>query len=286
MKKFLLIFLVMLMVLAGLGLMFYPDISTWWNSRTHSGLVQVYNEEVARMDEFNIEEHFRRAKEYNAALQGNYIMDPFADDRETAETLSSDYYLDTLNISGTMAHIEIPAIDVSLPVFHTTNTDVLSRGIGHMEGTSFPIGGQGTHAVLTGHSGLPFARMFTDLEELVIGDLFFINVLNERLAYEVDQIITVLPHEVESLRIDRAADYVTLITCTPYAINTHRLLVRGARIPYEPGMAEAIELITGAINWRLVIIIVGVLLFLLIFITCKRIGHKKKRTEREWVRIR
>ncbi|MCL2563640.1 MAG: class C sortase [Oscillospiraceae bacterium] len=278
MKKILPILLVILMILLGVGLLFYPDISTWYNSRVHSGLMQTFDEEVAAMDDEYIAEHFRRAEAYNAALNGGSIEDPFV--VGSGAVLPPAHYLETLNVNGMMAQIEIPIIDVHLPVFHGTGMAVLDRGVGHIEGTSFPIGGQGTHAVLTGHSGLTHHRMFTDLEEIVIGDLFFITVLDRKLAYEVDQIIVVLPHEIESLRIAQDADYVTLITCTPYAINTHRLLIRGARIPYEPGMIEEIVPVTRVIDWRLVIIIVMVLIFLFVFILFKRREKKKARERR------
>lgn len=168
-----------------------------------------------------------------------------------------------------MAQIEIPAIDVLLPVFHTTRTDDLKRGIGHMEGSSFPIGGPSTHAVLTGHSGLTYYRLFTDLEELVIGDIFFITVLNDRLAYQVDKITVVLPHEIEELKITEGADYVTLITCVPVYINTHRLLVRGVRIPYEPGMEDEIAAYTRPLDWQLIIAIALSLSLLPLLTTCQ-----------------
>jgi len=267
MKKILPKLTVTLMILSGLGLLLYPDISTWYNGRVQVGLVQTYDEDVAEMNDAYIEAHFARAREYNNALSGVSIEDPFV--VGSGAVLPPEGYFDILNIRGVMAHIEIPQIDILLPVFHGTSMETLDRGIGHIEGTSFPIGGEGTHAVLTGHSGLPHARMFTDLEEIVIGDLFFIAVLDYKLAYQVDQIIVVLPHEVESLRIAQDADYVTLITCTPYTINTHRLLIRGSRIPYTEDMEHDIESVTRAINWRMVIIIAFISIFLLILIIFK-----------------
>jgi len=239
--------------------------------------LQEFNEEIAQMDEAEIENHLRRAREYNDALYGGHIRDPFAED---TGMMSSDYYLKTLNISGIMAQIEIPIIGVHLPVLHMIDKEVLNRGVGHVPGTSFPVGGMNTHAILTGHSGLPNARMFTDLEELSIGDQFFITVLNETLAYQVDQIMVVFPHEIEFLRVERGADFVTLITCTPYAVNTHRLLVRGARIPYEVGMADETALMSGTTNWRLVngVAIGHVLLLTLIFYLVG-IGRSKLKRE-------
>jgi len=275
MKKILLTLLIILMLFLGVGLLFYPDISSWYNGRIHKGLTQIYNEEISRMREEYIEEHLRRAREHNLALKGEHIQDPFIAGSGAVVPSRADY-LEILNIGGIMAQISIPAIDVRLPVFHTTSTEVLDRGVGHIEETSFPIGGQGTHAVLTAHSGLVHSRMFTDLEKIVIGDLFFITVLNKTLAYKVDQIIVVLPHEIEALKIARDADHVTLITCVPYSINTHRLLVRGTRVPYIPYMQNEIESITRTIDWRIVVIIIFSVLFLIIVLFHK-VKNKKRR---------
>jgi len=265
----------MLMLALGVGLLFYPDISSWYNGRIQQGITQIYNQEISKMHAEYIESHFRRAREHNYALKGERIQDPFMADSGTV--MYSKEYLDILNVGGVMAQIDIPAIGVHLPVFHTTETDVLDRGIGHIEGTSLPIGGQGTHAVLTGHSGLVHSRMFTDLERLDIGELFFISVLNKTLAYEVDQITVVLPHEVESLRIQRDADHVTLITCIPYAINTHRLLVRGTRVPYTPEMKQEIQVIINTIDWRIIVVatFVGILLILPVIFKIKRVRDKR-----------
>ena len=277
MKKILLTLLIILMLFLGVGLLFYPDISSWHNGRIHKGLTQIYNEEISRMREEYIEGHLRRAREHNLALKGEHIQDPFITGSGAAVPSRADY-LEILNIGGIMAQISIPAIDVRLPVFHTTSTEVLDRGVGHIEETSFPIGGQGTHAVLTAHSGLVHSRMFTDLEKIVIGDLFFVTVLNKTLAYEVDQIIVVLPHEIEALKIARDADHVTLITCVPYSINTHRLLVRGTRVPYIPYMQNEIESITRTIDWRIVVIIIFSVLFLIIALLYKVKDKKRRNT--------
>jgi len=150
-------------------------------------------------------------------------------------------YAEILNVGGVMARVYVPSVGVDLPVFHGSYPEVLARGVGHLEGTAFPTGGINTHAVLTAHSGMPNARFFTNLEQLVEGDVFYISVLNRRLAYQVDQITVVLPNEIDALRIVPGADHVTLITCTPYTVNTHRLLVRGRRIayPYVPLIPRA-----------------------------------------------
>jgi len=277
MKRTFAILLVIITFLLGMGLLFYPDFSRWWNSRIQHGLIREYEDILESLDEEEVAEHFRRARIYNNALSGLYIEDPFH--IGSGAVLPPAEYMETLNITGMdgypMGHIEIPVISVHLPIFHTTTMAILDRGIGHIEGTSFPVGGPSTHSVLTGHSGLVHARMFTDLEEVRLGDQFFITILDYRLAYEVDDINIVLPHEIETLRIFEGEDHVTLVTCTPYAINTHRLLVRGRRIPYEPGMAE--EIIPRQIepiNWRLVIVAVLVIMFLLILIVYKKKERK------------
>ena len=274
MKKALPILLVVSMIVLGTGFLFYPDISNWYNSRIHTGLVEEYHDNIARMSQEEIEDHFERAREYNNMLSGTHIVDPFV--VGSGAVLPPAHYLATLNIDGVMARLEIPIIGVDLPVFHTTAMAVLDRGVGHIEGTSFPIGGDGAHSVLTGHSGLTHHRMFNDLEKLTYGDLFFITVLDYKLAYEIDSIVTVLPHEIESLRIDQSAHYVTLITCTPYGVNSHRLLVRGARVPYHPGMADEIAPIARSIDWRLVVLGSLIPIFMIIFIVFKRQDKKRR----------
>ena len=243
------------MLLGGVGVLLYPDIASWHNARIQREFVQEFNENVFSLSEEEIYDHFRRARGYNDLLTGIAITDPFV--IGSGAVLPAPDYMEILYVDGMMGQIEIPSIDVLLPIFHTTTEDVLNRGVGHIEGTSFPVGGQGSHAVLTGHSGLPHARMFTDLEEIEIGDVFFVRVLDYTLAYKIDERSVVLPHEIETLRINQEADFITLITCTPYAVNSHRLLIRGFRVPYIPGMEEEIVYILGdSINWRRVIIFV------------------------------
>ena len=289
MKKALPIILVVAMLLFGIFLLFYPDIASWYHAQLQQGIFEENVTTIAELEAAYIADHFARAEEYNEALNGGRIQDPFVEG--SGAVLPPAYYIETLNINGVMAWIEIPRLDINLPVFHTTNYDVLNRGVGHIEATSFPIGGTGTHAVLTGHSGLAHARLFTPLlaerhpTGILIGDMFFIRVLDRTLAYEVVDKIIVLPHEVETLRIDQTADYVTLITCTPYAINSHRLLVRGARVPYEPGMELEIEpVVQSPLDWRTLIVVGFVVLFLLGLLIFK-IRETKKRKEREEARL-
>jgi len=256
--------MLVIMLLAGVGFFIYPDVASWWNGRLQRGMVMDFNEEVMQMYVNQRVEELQRAHDYNAARPNISISDPFADVADLPVT-----YFETLNIGGVMAMIEIPAINVALPVLHGTSTSVLDRAAGHLHGTHLPVGGYDTHAVITAHSGLSNARMFTDLlsDQVGPGTLFFITVMDQRLAYEVDYIKTVLPHEVDALRVYPGRDLVTLITCTPLAVNSHRLLVRGTRIPYSPELiAEIIPYISVfTTNWRFISTLTIFLLFLVIF---------------------
>jgi len=258
--------LVVFLLIAGLSMLFYPDVATWWNGRSQRGMAILYDEEVARLGQERIDAHFRRAAEVNAELatlpQGAPLF------VANLATLPDDYR-EILYVGGIMGRVAIPVIGVNLPIFHTTQTWALDRGVGHLEGTAFPIGGYGTHSVLTAHTGLANARMFTDMERNVnVGDQFFIHVMGRTLAYEVDQILIILPHEVESMRVVPGEDLVTLMTCTPYTVNSHRLLVRGRRIEYTPYMAEEIEqaiIIAQVVDIRIYIFVGLFLLFMLVF---------------------
>ena len=226
-------FLLLLIILAGLGIFFYPSFSDYWNSFHQSRAIANYAEAVADIDDTQYEAILAEAREYNRKLQGRAFSLELSDEEK-------EEYNRILRISenGVMAYIDIPKINCSLPIYHGTDESVLQIAIGHLEGTSLPVGGAGTHTVLSGHRGLPSAKLFTDLDKMREGDTFTIQVLNEYMIYEVDQILTVLPHEVDALRIEPGMDYCTLITCTPYGINTHRLLVRGHRTDH---IGEAVE---------------------------------------------
>lgn len=244
-------FSIAFLLLIGAGLMLYPDISHWLASKSHAGLIEQYQHTVDRLPNEEMIAHFEKARAYNDSLVGTTIEDPFVPG--SGSVIPKNYY-EILNIQRTMGVIDIPAIDVRIPIFHGTDYDVLMRGVGHISNTPFPIGQMGKHAVLTGHTGIPSSRLFTDLELLEIGDVFFVTVLNKRMAYQVDQLTVVLPHEIDSLRNIPSKDLVTLVTCTPYAINSHRLLVRGCRIPYEVGMEEEVEILVSSLNWRIVFV--------------------------------
>ena len=217
--------LLVLILLVGLSLLLYPSVSDYWNSLHQTKAIATYAEEVANLNQDQYGEIWAAAESYNASLA----------DRDNAYLLSDaqkEEYERLLNVSGLgiMGYIEIPSIDCSLPIYHGTEESVLQIAVGHLEWSSLPVGGESTHCVLSGHRGLSSAKLFTNLDKLQTGDIFMLRVLDEVLTYEVDQILIVEPQETGALRIEEGKDYCTLVTCTPYGINTHRLLVRGHRI--------------------------------------------------------
>ncbi|MDY5483425.1 MAG: class C sortase [Clostridium sp.] len=217
--------ILVLILLAGLSLLLYPSFSDYWNSFHQTRAIASYAEEVANLEEDQYEELWEAAKSYNASLldrENNYVL--------TEE--QKEEYEKLLDVSGlgVMGYIEIPSIKCSLPIYHGTEDSVLQIAIGHLEWSSLPVGGESSHCVLSGHRGLPNAKLFTNLDQLTEGDTFLLRVLDEVLTYEVDQILIVLPQEIGALQIVEGKDYCTLVTCTPYGVNTHRLLVRGHRI--------------------------------------------------------
>ena len=225
-------------LMIGAGILFYPIISSRWNKYRDAMLISDYTRTVNNYSEDQYKDVFVAAKAYNDQHLSNYIMDAF--DESTEDYILTHPYDTLLNPMGdyVMGYIEIPKIDLRLPIYHGVGTEALEKGAGHIEGTSLPIGGPGTHAVLSGHRGLPGRKLFTDLDLIKEGDQFYLQVLNETLAYEVDQILTVLPHESKALDIVPGEDLVTLVTCTPYGVNSHRLLIRGHRIPFKEEAKE------------------------------------------------
>lgn len=225
-------------LMIGAGILFYPTISSRWNKYRDAMLISDYTRTVNNYSEDQYKDVFVAAKAYNDQHLSNYIMDAF--DESTEDYILTHPYDTLLNPMGdyVMGYIEIPKIDLRLPIYHGVGTEALEKGAGHIEGTSLPIGGPGTHAVLSGHRGLPGRKLFTDLDLIKEGDQFYLQVLNETLAYEVDQILTVLPHESKALDIVPGEDLVTLVTCTPYGVNSHRLLIRGHRIPFKEEAKE------------------------------------------------
>ena len=220
--------ILILILVVGLSLMLYPSFSNWWNEAHQSRAIAAYSQEVSKLDENRYDELWQQAWEYNRSLVGRenaYLLD----DSQKAE------YERLLDVSGMgiMGYIEIPSLKVSLPIYHGTEESVLQVAVGHLEWTSLPVGWESTHCVLSGHRGLPSAKLFTDLDRLVVGDRFRLGVLDQVLTYEVDQILIVEPQDTEALLIEEGKDLCTLVTCTPYGINTHRLLVRGHRVETE-----------------------------------------------------
>lgn len=214
-----------LIFIVGLSLLLYPSLSDYWNSFHQSRAIATYAEAVADLDDADYEKMWQEAEEYNEQLKNKA-------NRWTLAKEEEEEYNRILDVGGTgiMGYIEIPEIKVSVPIYHGTDEGVLQIAVGHIPGSSLPIGGKGTHSVISGHRGLPSAKLFTNLDELKEGDIFMIRVLDETLTYEVDQIRIVEPDDLTSLEIDPEQDLCTLVTCTPYGVNTHRLLVRGHRI--------------------------------------------------------
>lgn len=211
-------------------LLAYPLVSTIINSKYHSDIETTYTAVIADTDDAELTAQREAAEQYNAMLSGATITEGGA----SAPPLA---YAQQLTVGGVMAYVDIPKIGVHLPVQHGTDADTLERAVGHVVGTSLPVGGSSTHAVLSAHSGMASSKLFSDIDQLAVSDTFYIHVLGEMLAYRVDAIHTVLPTDTSLLQIADGKDYVTLVTCTPFGVNTHRLLVRGHRIPYTPEQA-------------------------------------------------
>ena len=217
--------LLILILLIGLSLLLYPTVSNYVNEKNSTKAIANYTDAVAEMKEEDFSSIWQSAWEYNASLllrSNKYLLT-----EEQAER-----YPNELNIGGhgIMCHIEIPSLQVKIPIYHGTSEDVLQVAVGHIEWSSLPVGGESSHCVVSGHRGLPSAKLFTDLDEVVVGDVFMLHTLGETLTYQVDQILIVEPHETQALMVEEGKDYCTLVTCTPYGVNTHRLLVRGTRV--------------------------------------------------------
>lgn len=273
MRKHLTTIIIIVMFIVGLSVLLYPAISNYINQKNASKVIGEYNDKLENTSDDRIEDMYAQAQDYNKRL---------------ADTPSAFYnpesvkgYETTLDITGTgiMGYIDIDRIGVELPIYHTVDESVLGTGAGHLEGTSLPVGGESTHCVLSGHRGLPSAKLFTDLDELEVGDEFTITVLNKKLTYRIDQIKTVKPSETEDLQIESGMDYCTLMTCTPYGINSHRLLLRGVRVETaqdKPGIFvknEAFRIDPLVVT---PIVAVPMLVVVLIFVLVRDHRSKKK----------
>lgn len=265
--------LLILVLLAGLSLLLYPSVSDYWNSFHETRAIATYAEEVANLNQDQYDEIWAAAESYNASLT----------DRVNAYLLSDaqkEEYQQLLNVSGlgVMGYIEISSIDCSLPIYHGTEESVLQIAVGHLEWSSLPVGGESTHCVLSGHRGLPSAKLFTNLDKLQTGDIFMLRVLDNVLTYEVDQILIVKPQETGALRIEEGKDYCTLVTCTPYGINTRRLLVRGHRID-NIEQAKTVRVTADAIQIEPLlvapVVAIPILLLLLILLLLPKKPRKK-----------
>ena len=226
-------------IVLGVILLGYPFAANYLSKKNGSYEAERYAENIKKISEEELRAEWEAAVIYNENLSGSPAHDPFV---EGSGMAMADNYYDILNINGSMGYISIPYIDVNLPIYHGTSNETLQKGVGHLEGSYLPVGGVGTHSVLTGHSGLPNAKLFTDLVELKEGETFYLHILEETLAYQIDQVSVVEPNDVDKLKKVPNKDYCTLITCTPYGVNSHRLLIRGERVEYqEQNEQEAVQ---------------------------------------------
>lgn len=275
MRKHLSTIILILIFLVGLSLLLYPTVSDYWNSLHQSRAIAQYAEQVANLNNEAYDQMIADAQSYNETLPGKAQRYTLSDEEKEAYNALLDP-----SGNGAMGYIEIPEIKCSLPIYHGTGEAVLQIAVGHIEGTSLPVGGPGSHTVLSGHRGLPSAKLFTDLDKLVIGDTFMLRILDETLTYEVDQILIVEPHEMQALEIEDGRDYCTLVTCTPYGINTHRLLVRGHRIENQEE-AKTVRVTADALQIEPVIVAplvaAPMLLLLLIVLLARTSGKGKKK---------
>lgn len=280
-----------LMFLIGFGILVYPTVADQWNTYRQNRLISSYENTVEKMEPEDFTREWEAARNFNATIpQNNIYGDVFGEDGEKTENTA---YWQVLNIAGdgVMGYLSIPKIDVKLSIYHGTSDEVLQTGIGHLDGTALPIGGESTHSVLAAHRGLPSARLFTDVDQLQEGDRFYIHVLDEVLAYQVDQILDMVDkddHETleKALQTEEGKDYVTLFTCTPYGVNSHRLLVRGVRVPYngeedvKPTAAES--MLQSIQDYYMLYLLLGlavtflVILLLRFLMKPKRQGKEKK----------
>ena len=278
-----------LMFLIGFGILVYPTVSDQWNTYRQSKLISNYESTVEEMTEVDFTEEWEKAKAFDATLiQNNLYGDVFGEDNGELENTE---YWKVLNVAndGVMGYLSIPKINVKNAIYHGTGDKVLQTGIGHLNGTKLPIGGESTHSVLAAHRGLPTARLFTDVDQLRKGDMFYIHVLDEVLAYQVDQILDMVDkddHEAlaNALQIEEGKDQVTLFTCTPYGVNSHRLLVRGTRVPYsgeeEVETSVVDSMLKSVQNYYMIYLILGLSITFLIILFMKFLFKKKDRKQK------
>ncbi len=288
MKRTLINLLFGVMFLAGFGILSYPTISDQWNTYRQSRLISDYQETIQQMEPEDYSREWEAARAFNDGFEKNNLYgDVFG---TSGEELTDTEYWNILNVAGdgVMGYLSIPKINVRLAIYHGTQDDVLQTGVGHLSGTKLPIGGEGTHSILAAHRGLPSARLFTDIDQLYRGDKFYIYMLDDTLAYEVDQILPMVDKDdtaafEEALQVSEGEDYVTLFTCTPYGVNSHRLLVRGTRVPYlgeEDIQRTSVETMLKAVqNYYMLYLILGLsVTFLIILLMKFFFGISRRRT--------
>ena len=269
MKKRLPSILIGLLFLVGLGIMIYPTVSNQWNTYRQNKLISNYEKIVDDMSDEDFSQEWQNAQAFNETISGNNVFaDVFGEKSKDSENSEYNRVLN-VNNDGIMGYISIPEINIKLAIYHGTSDDVLQTGVGHINGSKLPIGGESTHCVLAAHRGLPSAELFTDIDQLQTGDKFYLHILDKVLAYEVDQIKTVLPSQTDDIEIVDGEDYVTLVTCTPYSVNTHRLLVRGKRTDYKEAIKKTPNKVNNGIQIPyevklafLSFIIIGIIIFI------------------------
>ena len=278
-KEKLIIFLFILMIMIGLGIILYPIISNKINEKHYQEIIKNYDNKVNKKENKENEEALKEARMYNETLSRGRIEDVF---QNPTKTMSNEY-LDILNVdkNGMMGYISIPKIDVRIPIYHGTSNEILQKGVGHLEGSSLPVGGKSTHAILSAHRGLPSSRLFTDLNELEKGDIFYLYILDEVFAYKVNQVLVTEPDETKALEIVNGKDYVTLVTCTPYGVNTQRLLVRGERMKDNEKKGKEIKTEKNVSTQEVIIYISLIIALAMITITIITIIFHKKKKEKE-----
>ena len=287
MKKKISAILFGLLFLVGFGILIYPTVSNQWNTYRQSQLISNYQSVVQDMTPEDFTQEWERAEAFNATItQNNLYSDVFG---ESTTDLQSTEYWKILNEAGDgiMGYLSIPKINIKLAIYHGTADDVLQTGVGHLNGTKLPIGGESTHCVVAAHRGLPSAKLFTDIDQLRNGDKFYIHVLDQVLAYEVDQILPMVDkddHETleNALKIEEGKDQVTLFTCTPYGVNSHRLLVRGTRVPYNGEEDASAQTVTDTMlhtiqNYYMLYLILGIAITILIILIMKLVSGRKQR---------
>lgn len=279
-----------LMFLLGFAILIYPTVSNQWNTYRQNQLISSYEELIGKMAEEDFTKEWEKANAFNDTIIHNNIFgDVFG---ENGDDIKNTQYWQILNVGndGVMGYVSIPKINVKLSIYHGTADDVLQTGIGHLNGTKLPIGGESTHSVLAAHRGLPSARLFTDIDQLERGDMFYVHVLDETLAYQVDQILDMVDKDdsetlQKALQIEEGQDYVTLFTCTPYGVNSHRLLVRGTRVPYngeeEIESTAAESMLKSIQNYYMIYLILGLSVTLLVILLMRFLIKPGKKKHKE-----